>query len=653
MEKYTYGSVYKVTREDAPRDIAADFRKIKDCGMNTVVIWPPVFYWEEKGPDYPFHTGLTILDIAEKNGLKVIMELAGQLSVFEYIPDYELKESYYAVDEKGHREWGQDSFGFLNYFHPEVKEKICTQFRSIARAYKSHPALYAYDIFNETMYHSFDPYTMEAFRSWLKQKYGTIGRLNQVWERTYTDFSQIRYEHHKWMSIMPKADYFAFRKAAVGIFLRDWCDAVREEDPDHILIADNIHSQVTLRGDYARPQDDYDLKNIVDEIGLSFYPKGVSGLFQAAERHQIFSGFADAARGEGFLVSEMQTHIQAIFNPTTAVKPHELKQWCYEAYASGAKALIYWMWRPFRKGLQTLGRGLVDHRARETRRFAMAREIGAVFCKFGPLSPACGKVGVLYDPLSEDFQYLFTEAYDVDQQIYLSSIYGAYKMMFDLNIPCDMIRMEEIGRYPAVILSNKIVMTAREARILAEYISNGGLCITDGKFGLVDETSMLFSQLPGGHAYPLCGQDLLDSACEGLDFTDEGSSVPGFYSRDLMNVTDGTVICAFSDGNPAMVKKQTGRGAMISINTFLFYGYARDGKDAQRACLKKLLDAYGISPVSTNPDVKVKFGTAQSRQLIIAFNYTDRPQETTVIRDGMHRTVYMPPNDAQILIWET
>lgn len=652
MEKYTYGSVYKVTREDIPSGIEADFRKIKACGMNTVVVWPPVYYWEEKGPNYPFQTGLTILDIAEKIGLRVIVELAGQLSVFEYIPDYEMKESYYAIDGNGHREWGQDSFGFLNYFHPEVREKICTQFRSIARAYKGHPALYAYDIFNETMYHSFDSYTMKAFCGWLKQKYGTIEKLNQVWERTYTDFSQIRYEHHKWMSIMPKADYFAFRKAAIGIFLKDWCDTVRQEDPDHILIADNIHSQATLRGDYARPQDDYDLKNIVDEIGLSFYPKGVGGLFEAAERHQIFSGFADAARGEGFLVSEMQTHIQAMFNHTTTVKRYELKQWCYEAYASGAKALIYWMWRPFRKGLQTLGRGIVDHRSRETERFAMAREIGAVFQKFGVISPERGKVGIVYDPLSEDFQYLFTEAYDVDQQIYLSSVYGAYKLLFDLNIPCDMIRMEEIQLYPAVILSNKIVMTELEARILAEYISNGGICIADGRFGLVDETSMLFQELPGGHAYNLCGQDLLDSTCEELVFSDEGSSVPGFYGRDLMAVTDGTVLSAFMDGNPAVVKKQTGSGSMISINTFLFYGYAKDGDDARKACVKKLLNAAGIRQVSTNLDVKVKLGSAGSQRLVTAFNYTNRPQETTVIWGSKRKTISMPPNDAQIFVWE-
>ena len=77
---------------------------------------------------------------------------------------------------------------------------------------------------------------------------------------------------------------------------------------------------------------------------------------EPAQRWQIFEGMFDASGREGFLISEMQTHIQALFNPDTAVRPFELKQWCMEGVAHGARGLIYWMWRPFRKGLQTLGR---------------------------------------------------------------------------------------------------------------------------------------------------------------------------------------------------------------------------------------------------------------------------------------------------------
>lgn len=649
MNNYLYGSVYKVTREDRVENIRRDFELMRECGLNTVVIWPPVFYWEEKTPNYPFETGRKILEIAQDVGLKVIMELAGQLSVFEYIPDCEMKDEYYAVNEYGHREWGQDSFGFLNYFHPEVKEKICAQYRRIGEAYRDFPALYAYDVFNETMYRSFDSCTMDAFRVWLRKKYGTIEKLNQVWERTYSDFSQIHYEHHKWMSIMPKADYFAFRKASVGIFLQDWCDALREADDTHPLIADNIHSQATLRGDYGRPQDDYDLKNYVDEIGMSFYPKRVDGVIEPTERHQIFSAYADAARGEGFLISEMQTHIQALFNPTTAVHPYELKQWCYEAYCAGAKALIYWMWRPFTKGLQTAGRGLVDHADRRTARFDMAKQIGEVFNKLGPATPVTADVGVVYDPLCEDFQYLYTEAYNVDQQIYLKSVYGAYKAMFDLGISCDMIRLEEIEKYRAVILPNQIALSAAQGEIIRRYVENGGICIVDGRFALVNEESYLYRTLPGGAVYDLCGQDLADSDYEKLTIFVDKKPVKGYYGRDLMNLTDGTAICSFEDGRPAVVEKRTGKGAIISINTHLCYGYAVTGAADLRDLLYWLAQKVGITPVCDHPDVKVKRIRTADGEYLAAFNYSNDLQTAVYKAEGLEKELILESNEATIL----
>ena len=115
-----------------------------------------------------------IKGIAEQYGIGVIMELAGQLSVFEYIPDSEMKEEYHPIKQNGEREFGQSSFGFLNYFHPEVEEKICVHYREAARAYRDFPALIGYDIFNETMFRSYDEYTLARFREWLFSKHESI-----------------------------------------------------------------------------------------------------------------------------------------------------------------------------------------------------------------------------------------------------------------------------------------------------------------------------------------------------------------------------------------------------------------------------------------------------------------------------------------------
>ena len=86
-----------------------------------------------------------------------------------------------------------------------MKKLICAHYREAALAYRDFPALIGYDIFNETMFRSFDEYTLGAFREWLRKKYGTIERLDEVWERTYSDWDQISFEKWKWMSIVPAA----------------------------------------------------------------------------------------------------------------------------------------------------------------------------------------------------------------------------------------------------------------------------------------------------------------------------------------------------------------------------------------------------------------------------------------------------------------
>ena len=655
MKAYPVGSVLKVTRHDTEEDLRRNLTLMRDHGLNTVVIWPAAFWWEKKSADYPFHTGKRILKMAEEIGLSVIMELAGQLTSMEYMPDFLVKPEYQTYKLDGGRERGQSSFGFVNYFHPEVREIITAHFQKAARVYRDFPALLGYDVFNETMYRSFDPWTMREFQDWLREKYGSIDRLNEVWERTYSDFREIEYEDWKWMSIMPEADYCIFRKEAITRFLKDWCDAVREADPDHLLIADNIHSQVTVKGDYDRPQDDYGLKTVVDEIGMSFYPKQVRGCMEEALRWEVFDGFYDASRREGFLISEMQTHIQALFNPTTSVKCYELKQWCMEAYAAGAKGLIYWMWRPFDKGLQTLGRGLVNYREVPTERLLLAGELQKQFSLYGPVKPLKSQIGIVYEPLSEDFQRRLTEAYPVEQDIYLKAIYGAYRACFESNLLADIIRMEEISGYRLVILTQNIVVTEKDAASLKAYVEQGGHLLVDGKFGIMDETSLMHGSLPGGPANDLTGQEFFDTDNEDntICFPD-GKRMEGFMGRDLMEVNGAEVLAAFPDGKPAVVRKRTGTGDVTMFNTSVFYGYASGSCLLMKELLKRLAGQASVFCPPGKNVLRVRTAETEDRYLIFAFNYTDQPvkEEVTVSLNGRIRTFSASLDAQETVIFE-
>lgn len=70
---------------------------------------------------------------------------------------------------------------------PKMREKNTVIVEELAKVFGSHPGVIGWQIDNEIYPYSggcFCPLCMEAFRVWLKNKYGTIGKLNQEWGMT-------------------------------------------------------------------------------------------------------------------------------------------------------------------------------------------------------------------------------------------------------------------------------------------------------------------------------------------------------------------------------------------------------------------------------------------------------------------------------------
>jgi beta-galactosidase len=355
---------------------------------------------------------------------------------------------------------------------------------------------------------------------------------------------------------------------------------------------------------------------------MSFYPKQVTGCRSPENRWPVFDAFHAASGHKGFYISEMQTHVQAMFNPSTSVRPYELKQWCYESVAAGAKGLIYWMWRPFTKGLQTAGRGLIDYRERSTPRLELAKEIGKTLADVGALTPVKSRIGILFDPLCLDFQVLYTKCYRVDQNIYLSSLCGAYKAFLAAGVRADFVTLDQISEYKAIVLSNHIVIGKETASLLGEYVRSGGKIICDGRTGLVDEAGLLGQILPGGEFNRFMGHEFIDSDYEDMKFTFNGKTYNGYYGREITALTDGEAISVFEDGTPAIVKKRTGKGEVVTVNTYLWYSYGTDESCATEIA-SLLSDEYALRSVTASAPLMVRASEGGDFRYAFVFNYTD------------------------------
>jgi beta-galactosidase len=87
-----------------------------------------------------------------------------------------------------------------NHLHPAYADASVKVATEMAQRFGSHPRVIGFQIDNELSggFHDQSARTQEAFRGWLRAKYGDIDTLNRrwgcaFWNTFYTDFSQIKY----------------------------------------------------------------------------------------------------------------------------------------------------------------------------------------------------------------------------------------------------------------------------------------------------------------------------------------------------------------------------------------------------------------------------------------------------------------------------
>ncbi len=345
------------------------------------------------------------------------------------------------------------------------------------------------------------------------------------------------------------------------------------------------------------------------------------------------------------MISEMQTHTQALFNPNTEVKPYELKQWCTEAIAGGATGIIYWMWRPFDRGTQILGRGLVDYKGEGTERLNATKEIGELLKKTEGAKPVRSKVGILFFSENENFQRAITTSYPVDDNYYINSIYGAYRALFNENVRCDIIVADEFENYSAVIITNCIMIDGMMTEKLKEFVLNGGTLIIDGRFGIMNEVGRAYDCLPGGSFNEFCGVTLKDTDSLLVPFSEYG--VCGYKWRQITE-SNSQVVEYFQDGVPAVTLKKSGKGRVIMLNTDFFYGCSQSLDDNKKKFIKSAVDKLDLRQIETDTELKVRISETDKEYFVFIFNYTESTHSGEIDVFNNKISVSVTPHEIKI-----
>src|SRR5918992_5040128 len=363
----------------------------------------------------------------------------------------------------------------------------------VADRYGNHPALRLWHVGNEYGVHvalSYSDAAANGFRRWLKERYGTIGALNDGWSTTF--WSQ-RYDD--WAEVQPPRTNPAFANPAQQIDFRRYSShALLECYLSEVAILRRVTPDVPVTTNLLsvwKPVDFQRWAPHLDVVSHDSYPDPLD-----PEAH-IRAAFAyDLMRslrgGQPWLLMEQAPSAVNWRHRNPGKRPGQMRLWSYQAVARGADAVMYFQWRQSRGGAEKYHSAMVPHAGTGTRVHGEVRELGAELRKLDEVagSRVAADVALLFDWSS--WWGLELESHPSWDLRLLDRVRDHYRPLWEAGIACDVVAPgADLARYRLVVVPNLYMVSAAAAERLAAFVAAGGHALISFFSGIVDECDRL------------------------------------------------------------------------------------------------------------------------------------------------------------------
>ncbi|MEU6713360.1 beta-galactosidase [Nonomuraea sp. NPDC046802] len=388
------------------------------------------------------------------------------------------------VDERGHRLW----YGSRNQFCPNspiYRKRALSIVTDLAERYAAHPALALWHVGNEygQVCHCDD--SADAFRTWLRGRYGDLDTLNEAWGTTfwsqrYSDWAEIIPPRHAPYLINPsqRLDWRRFCSDALLAHFRAERDILREHTPDHPVTTNFMGFFKPV--DYARWAGEQDL------VSNDCYPDPGDPLSPArtALTHDLMRGLG---QGRPWLLME-QTTSAVNWRPHNLPKPPgQFRLESLQALARGADGLCYFQWRASAFGAERFHAAMLPHAGPDTRLHAAVRahgrELRRLACVAGEPVPA--RVAMVFD--WESWWALEEPGRPSDRLNADEQLLRYYLPLWERGVSVDVVPPSaELGAYALVVAPNLFLISDEDAAAVTAYARAGGVLVVGPFSGVVD-----------------------------------------------------------------------------------------------------------------------------------------------------------------------
>lgn len=482
------------------------------------------------------------------------------------------------------------------------REKVRIINEKLAERYAGHPALIAWHISNEYGGDCRCPLCREAFRNWLKKKYGTLDNLNRAWwtsfwSHTFTDWEQISPPGPLGDTGLHglNLDWRRFVTDQTADFMNAEISAVRKFTPD-------IPVTTNLMG-FFYDLDYRKLSESIDFVSWDSYPQwGVN------EKHDISEAIYTAMthdlnrsmKKRPFFLMESTPSCVNWHQYNKLKRPGMNELSSLQAVAHGSDSVQYFQWRKSRGSTEKFHGAVVDHVGTENSR--VFKEVSSLGGRLKGLDFIVGtmpkvKTALLYD-WDNRWALDNSEGFAKDDKKVMPTMYSYYSALWKRGIDTDIIGAEDsFEDYRLIIAPMRYSVSEKLGEKLKKFVKNGGTLLFTYISAMVNENDLCYlGGFPGAQLGELFG--IWNEEIDTL-YPDDRNTVKfenAEYSAidycELIHTRSAEVLAVYSEdfysGMPALTVNEYGKGKA-------YYQAFRDDGTFSDMLVSRLLEECGVS----------------------------------------------------------
>jgi beta-galactosidase len=647
-----------------------DMRRIREAGLDTVQLWILWGWVEAKPGRFVFDDYDRLVELAGKNGLKVVLSTIAEIQplwIHREVPGSEMITNLghkVISSSRGECHYGMAPGGCTD--HPGVWARMRAFLEAVGSRYASVPYLAGWDSWNELRWNinsdgevCYCSHTVQAFRNWLDQRYGGLDGLNAAWKRRYG----------QWDEVMPgKMPCRPFTEWMAWSHFLTWKACAHGQARYAVLKAIDPKHPVTLHGGAPSPNcaggigayggvtplafgNDWNFADVLDGIGCSNFPKwfGVDD----AEFGMNIEFIRSAARGKHLWLSELQGGRSAsTAGVQESVDALSQQRWLWNGLACGADTILFWCWRDEVFGCESAGFGLTGRDGLAEERLAAMRVTGGVLRDHGALldqyRPVSGAVGVLFSPQS----YYGCGAQNGGAEKAKEALLGVARAFVRRSIPYTVVEDEHLEGLQGlrfVYLPAATTLSEKAKASLLAFAREGGVLAVESECGAFTDAG-LYVEPPDRfltQAIGLCEVGRRRLAGDSMEIELDGRKTAMKVLQWMTPLVggEGIEVHAANAEGMLLATAPLGKGKVIYCASYPAEAYHRSYNAGFEDYIEWIAKAAGwqpdievVAPAPTeNTFLYVKHGSAAGRRMVFVFFHADHKEARLRFRPGFFK----------------